>query len=568
MASGLDAEDAALLGFTPVTAEECPKLGLPASAEGFRLPYFNLAGETTKFFRVRYMEDTRKGFDKYTTKKPMRYGQPRGTLNELYLPPFVDWAAVAADADVPLLITEGELKSACATKHGLPTVGLGGVWCFQSAKEGKPLLAGFHGFQWKDRTVYIVFDSDAATNPDIVSAESRLAKRLVEQGASVWVCRLPGLEDVKKVGLDDYLVLNGLEAFQREVLETAYEFTGSAALHELNTRCVYVRDPGLIWDRDMRQRLTPSAFKDHAFANVHYWEQRVTKQGSSMVRMPAAKAWIEWEHRSECRGVIYAPAAGEVTEDGYLNTWTGWGVPEPAKGDVSHWHALMRHLFGNDEEARHWFESWCAYPIQHPGAKLATAVLVWGTVHGSGKTLVGHTLMRLYGVKNSAEIHDSAFDDDRMEWAADKQFVLADDIVAKGDRKLMRRIMTLVTQKTIRLNPKYVPSYAIPDTINYYYTSNDPDAFYMDDGDRRFFVHEVAADKFAPYREYVKWRDSDAGIAALWHYLLSLNINAFDPQAPAPETRGKREMQDLGKSDLGSWVRELRDNGDVLLAKA
>lgn len=567
--SALDPEDAELLRIEPFTAEQCKQAKLPAAVAGFKIPYFDLNGRITKFFRVRYMEDTRTGFSKQTSKKAMRYGQPPHSVNELYLPPFVDWNGIANDKEIPVLITEGELKSACATKHGLPTIGLGGVWCFQSAKNGTPLLEGFEWFEWAGRTVYIVYDSDAATNPDIVAAEARLARRLLERGAQVWIARMPSRDEATKTGLDDYIVLHGIDSLQSEVLEEAFEYNSSAALHDLSRRCVYVRDPGLVWDRDLRQRLTPSAFKDHAFANVHYWETRVSARGASqMVKVPAAKAWIEWEHRSECRGLVYEPGGAEVNEDGYLNTWEGWGVPEPSPGDVQPWNDLLDHLFGTDAASRHWFECWCAYPVQNPGAKLATAVLLWGITHGSGKTLVGHTLMRLYGSKNSSEIHDVDLENPRLEWAQDKQFVLGDDIVAKGDRKLMRRIMTLVTQKTVRLDIKYIPSYSIRDTINYLYTANDPDTFYMDDGDRRFFIHEVMAGKFLAYKNYVRWRDSAVGIAALWAHLLKVDTSGFDPQAPAPDTRGKQEMLELGKSDLGAWVRDLRDNGDVLLERA
>ncbi len=198
---------------------------------------------------------------------------------------------------------------------------------------------------------------------------------------------------------------------------------------------------------------------------------------------------------------------------------------------------------------------------------MATAALIWGITHGSGKTMVGHTLMKLYGEAHSVEIHDTDLEDDRNEWAADKQFVLCDDIVAKGDRKLMRRLMTLITQQYIRLNPKFVPSYSLTAHDNYYYTANEPDTFYMDDGDRRFFIYETRAGKYLPYREYVKWRESSEGIAALFHYLLHLDMGDFDPQAPAPETDAKREMIETGKSDLGSWVRELKVNTDVMMAK-
>ncbi len=518
---------------------------------------------------MRYVEDTRKGFDKLTGKKPLRYTQPPGTVSELYIPPTgVDWPAVAANPEVPLIITEGELKAVCCTLHGYPCLGLGGVWSFQSTQEGVALLPIFDEFNLDERVVYIVFDSDAVTNPNVVAAEQRLAKRLSERGAYVKVGRLPASEELKKVGLDDYLVLNGVEDFKRYVLDCAFDYEESAVLHELNKKVLYVRKPGFVWDFDLEMELTPAGFKEHAYSNFHYTEKKVTKAGGeTLVKVKAASAWLEWPHRNEVKGVIFAPGQERITERGDLNMWSAWGVSAPVPGDVKPWAALLNHLFGKDLTARSWFEAWCAYPLQHPGAKMATAAAIWGPVHGSGKTLVGHTLMRIYG-KHSAELKDTDLDDERCEWARNIQFVLADDITARNDRKFMRRLMTMITQKYIRLNPKYVPSYSIPDTINYYYTSNDPDALFMDDADRRFFVHEVSADKFLAYRAYVAWRDSDEGIAALWHHLLNLDITWFDPQAPAPETLGKSSMIELGKSDLGAWVRDLRENGERMLARA
>jgi hypothetical protein len=565
--SALEEFDAGTLGLSPVTAEQAFKLGVPPAA-GFVIPYFDMDGEQTNFYRIRYVEDTRKGFDLVTGKKAMRYCQPGDTVTEVYLPPLVKWRTVAANTERPILITEGELKAACATKYGLPTVGLGGVWSFQSGKHNTPMLPIFEELGLSGRRVYIVFDSDAVTNPNVVAAELRLAKRLTELGALVYIARLPELEDLNnKVGLDDYLVMRGFESFVEVVLEAAFPYDTSRKLHELNERVLYVKNPGFIWDHEEAMRLSASAFKEHAFSNVFYSEQRATKTGTTTVKLPAAPAWLQWEHRAQVKGLTFEPGADRITAGGLLNTWTGWGVNAPVEGDVKPWHKLMDHIFGADTASRAYFERWCAAPLQKPGLKMAVACLVWGTAQGSGKTLIGHTLMRIYG-KHASELKDTDLDDDRNEWADSRQFILADDITARGDRKFMRRLMTMVTQKSIRLNPKYVASYAVPDLINYYFTSNDPDAMYMDDGDRRFFIHEVLAGKFASWQEFVRWRDSDEGIAALWHYLLALDMGDFDPMAPAPHTAGKDSMIQLGKSDLGAWVRELRDNAGSMLKKA
>lgn len=571
--SGLSSKDAAALKFEAITAHTAQLRKFPGNAGGFVIPYFDINGNQTKFKRIRYLEDTRHGFDKISKKKPLRYGQLANTVNELYLPPLVDWARISIRAEIPLLITEGELKAACATKLGLPTIGLGGVWCFQSASTGDELLPGFNDFTFTERIIYIIFDSDAATNPNVLAAEERLAKRLTERGAIIHICRLPsfGSGDVQKVGLDDYLMLHSAEELQEQILTSAIPYEGSEVLHEMNRRCVYVRDPGLIFDREKHQRIAPAAFFAHTFANQFFFEQRITTNAKGrddikLVKVPLAKAWIEWPHRSETDGLTFDPGGEEITPQGRLNTWTTWGLRAPIKGDITPWNDLLKHIFQFDIRAREYFECWCAYPLQNPGKKMAVAAAIWGTVHGSGKTLIGETLIRIYGDLHSAELKDMDLEDSRFQWAIDCQFVLADDITSRGDRKFMRKLMTMITQKRMRVDPKYIPSYTIPDCINYYFTSNDPDALFMDDGDRRFFVHETKAKKF-DYHDYVEWMRGEEGPAALWAHLLTLDLDGFDPQAPALMTTGKREMIELGKSDLGAWVLELRENAGEIFSR-
>jgi Domain of unknown function (DUF3854)/Family of unknown function (DUF5906) len=572
--SDLSTTHAKALGLEPTTAEQCRALKLPVSKAGFKIPYWGADGKQLKFFRYRYMEETRTGFQVAAKAKALRYAQPGGSPTEIYLPPLVKWAALLADPATPLLITEGELKSACATRHGMPCIGLGGVWSFMSTKKGDALLPALVDVDWTDRTVFICYDSDGATNPNVVQAESRLAARLVEAGAAVFICRIPtpelaeGEETPRKVGIDDYIVEHGVDSFKENILELAFEFSASEALHKLSQRVVYVRNPGIMWDHQMRQRMAPSAFKEHAFSNVHYFEKRESKLGTTLVKVSAAKAWMDWEHRAECPGLQFAPGQGRITDTGDLNTWTGWGLKEPVPGDVKPWHSLTKHVFGGEKESLKYFEQWAAFPIQNPGVKMHVAAAVWGPVHGSGKTLLGHTLMRIYGQAHSAELKDADLESSRYEWAENIQFALADDITSRGDRKFMRKLMTMITQKYIRLDPKYIPSYSVIDAINYYFTSNDPDALFMDDQDRRFFVHEVRAGKYEAWREYVKWMKSDEGIAALWHYLLEVDMEGFDPHAPAPTTLGKESMIELGKSELGAWVYELKQNTDSMLVRA
>src|SRR5882672_3529841 len=179
--SALDESDARMMKLEPCTRAGARRRGLPSLTECFVIPYFDLKGRETKFYRARFMADTRRGFDKLAGRKALRYGQPPDTITEAYLPPIgMNWAAIAPDGEVPLVVTEGELKAACGVKHGYPTIGLGGVWSFMSKRHDIDLLPIFKEFAWEDRIVYICFDSDAATNPDVLAAERKLAERLLE----------------------------------------------------------------------------------------------------------------------------------------------------------------------------------------------------------------------------------------------------------------------------------------------------------------------------------------------------------------------------------------------------
>jgi putative DNA primase/helicase len=156
--------------------------------------------------------------------KAIKYESPIGRPNRVYFPPAV-WRLLN-DPSVPLLITEGEKKSLKATQEGFPCLGLVGVWgwCRPRPRDASGrgtgpfyLIDDLAAVAWKGREVAIVYDSDAATNPNVLWAERLLAAALRWHGAAVAVVRLPGGVNGSKVGLDDYLLAHGPDALRRLV---------------------------------------------------------------------------------------------------------------------------------------------------------------------------------------------------------------------------------------------------------------------------------------------------------------------------------------------------------------
>jgi len=434
------------------------------------------------------------------------------------------------------------------------------VYNWRAKKLGVEWLDSFKPIDWVRRNVYLCFDSDYRINPMVCAALCEFAEELHRRGSFVHLVSLPELPDIDKVGLDDYLVHAGPTANDMfaELLHYAEPLGLSRPLWQMNRDYAYISNPGLVIDqRDLSNKISPSAFRDHVAAATQYQERVVKKDGSlSFKSVPAAAAWLRWPMRQQSSRLTYTPGEERLIGDQF-NIWPGWGV-EPSKGSVKPFTQLVDHIFsGATEGAKEWFLAWCACPLQTPGRKMFSSVVIHGIRHGTGKSLIGYSLGKIYG-KNFTEINQMDLHNQFNDWAESKQFVMGDDVTGSNKRADADFLKKMITQSELRINAKYVPSYTVPDCINYFFTSQHPDSFFLEDDDRRFFIHEVLVgpreQKF--YSDYVKWLDN-GGAEHLFHYLLNLDIGDFNPAAPAFKTSAKERMINTGRSDLASWVRQL-----------
>lgn len=552
-------KDIAKSGLTDYVAklglEEMPELLIKKITKkylvpGYKIPYFTLAGRPTDFYRVKLLHgDGGAGEQKYW--------QPPNTLPKFYFPPLVDWQDVSQSEEI-LYVTEGEKKAACACAHGIPTIGLGGVWSWKSKQAALPFLPDFELISWGRREVRIVFDSDLADKPQILGALHALARTLAKLGAKPVFVRLP-TEHGEKVGLDDFLMSFGTGAFFK--LEVT-EFAEIAQLWALNERYAVVENPGFILDLRADQPYTVNAFEKLITRDLR---ATTFNARGEQTETGVGELWLAWPYRQKFSRIVYSPGAPPITDAGEFNAWRSWGVA-PTPGDISLWHQLLDYCFGQDVEARKWFEQWCAYPIQNPGFKLYTAVLFYGTQQGTGKSLVGLTLARLYG-DNSSLITRGDLKSTYTEWAKNKQFVVVEEVTGSDKRSEADHLKNLITRETLTINIKYQPGYAIKDCINYFMTSQHPDALFLESSDRRFFVHEMprrpAERGF--YEAYDAWYRSDALGALLKYFQDDVDLSNFNPRAPAYKTKSKDDMIDLAYSDLDYWCKSLYTDPDSVL---
>jgi hypothetical protein len=200
-ASAISSEVASARGYRSVTSEkELAQLGFSRTQRlpGLVFPVRDVNGNIA--------------FDQLRPDKPrlakngkaIKYETPYGAALVVDVPP-------AARADIrdpmkPLWITEGARKADSAVSRGLCCISLNGVygWRGTNKKTGKTVLACWESIALNGRAVYICFDSDVTTKPEVAEALRRLRKFLESKGATVTVITLPAGPGGSKVGLDDF----------------------------------------------------------------------------------------------------------------------------------------------------------------------------------------------------------------------------------------------------------------------------------------------------------------------------------------------------------------------------
>jgi Domain of unknown function (DUF3854)/Family of unknown function (DUF5906) len=573
--SGLDAADADALGYQAFTSVESKSLNLSREGQGFGIPFFNADGEELETFQYRYAQtEITEGFLKGA--KQRKYDMPSGSNLEAYLPRIgeVDWSETKSDAKIPVVITEGPLKAAACTKLGRPCIALTGVDCFSQKKKGYTLIPSMESFEWQGRHVTICYDSDATTKEGVIKAENRLASELDKRGALVSIVRLTGSKNGGKRGIDDFIVEEGAEA-TKTLLNGGEPYTLSRELHALSEQYGFIHDIAQVIEYPTDTRPTPLLFMPETFVRSVecHRKMKVNPETGEVSHVAAdntktisvARRWLESMGKPTWAHMDYAPGQERTTATGGYNTWLRPAIT-PLPGDTLLFDKLVEHLIPDADE-RTWFLQWAAAPLQQPGIKLATAVLLWSQQQGNGKTLLGSIIGRLHGVNNYVEITQAELDSTFNGWMAAKTFIHGSEVCGERDsRALADKLKTLVTSDEVLVNEKHKPAYKLPNVASLYMTSNHTNALFIDDNARRFMVLHASRPPLPQksYSQLCKWLDH-GGLGMVLHKLMQLDLAAFEPKASAPKTEAMKAMVHAGRSDLAAWCHQLREDADSAL---
>lgn len=294
------------------------------------------------------------------------------------------------------------------------------------------------------------------------------------------------------------------------------------------------------------------------------WQQKLVLREQMLSLLPAGIRWDDVKRHPTwiSRGSYYLDQVGfdPAGEDPNikLNTWTGWPT-KPAKGNCKLALDLLRYLCSaepNADEIHDWILKWLAYPIQHPGAKMKSALVVHGP-QGTGKSMLFEAIGAIYGeyyiLMNQGAIEDKF----NADWSSRKLYVVADEIVARQDmHHVKNQLKTLVTGEWIRVNPKNLIAYRERNHMNFVFLSNERQPIVIEHDDRRHGVIWTPPKLPKSYYDDVARELENGGLAALHEYLLEVDLTGFGPHTEPPMTRSKSDLLELGRGSVERFVHE------------
>jgi len=533
-------------------------------------------GEVHHFCRVRYLRlpPAPKG------TKQQRYDQPWGSGVQAYFSPLMDWPKIFALDNEPIFFTEGEKKAGAGAALGYPVIGLGGVYNFRDKASGNEFLPILANIPWYDRTVYIVYDSDYSSNPDVRLACDRLAAELsLKRGAKVKLVVLPsgprGADGKPgKMGLDDYLVAYGVDAFEKLIKDAPDLRKTDAEVLAMNDKCAFIEADGMIYDFTTRAYIDKASFLSGSEFSKHKITQ-ASPEGNKVKTVSLASVWLTHESHLVYRDTTFDPSTNERTVERVqggvsLNLWGG--MPESAPGDIQPFLDLNEYVFSLlPPQDRDLALKLLIWKWQNPDKLPGIAITMLGVgAQGGGKSLWAKIAMMVFGPYGNSQ-PSSVLVSEFNPWLEEALCVIFDEAEAeyvssaKGSSKLKKYICDDVQN----LRDLYRKGRQIKNRAMIILTSNEGAVGNHEEGDRRMFV--VNCPRPHPegkpfYQRVGKWMEGD-GILHLRHWLGAYDLKGWSPPASPPMTAEKRMAEAEGRTvtqKMGMQMREAKGDGYII----
>lgn len=539
--SGITQAVAEEAGLCPVDSAKRINLGF-AAVPALVIPYLHpitrqpvtYGPHNAPFVRVRYLADVLN-----SDGKVVRYTQPRASGVHAYYPPVIDWAAVFANPSQYVVATEGEKKALSLAMLGVPCIGLGGVYNFKDTTTDA-LLPDLVALAQSGRVIVICYDSDAEDNPNVRHAELALVAELQRRGGSPCVARLTPGPDGKKRGIDDYVAAGQVDALMAALNAAEHVTTLEMDVMRLNEQCAFLEGEDAVYVVAEDRKLTKSAFVNGSqFSALETAVPKTVKGKPVAGKAALAPIWLSHPATRRYSGTVFDPASTEreiVTPAGImLNRWRGLTAKE---GPIQPFLDLLDFLMSrSDPVVRDLILCLLAYKAQNPAIKVPLATVLIGP-QGCGKSLYARVVGAAFAPYNYS-IPSIALKASFQPFLESSLMVVIDEAQSIHVDGAKEKLRTLISDKRQELNKKHVSQCQIDTYCQFILTSNDRRVGAYDSDDRRMIVVDCPPKREPEWYDMLVQWEKDDGPAHLMHYLLTYDLQGWEPPKHAPMTSEK-----------------------------
>lgn len=296
-------------------------------------------------------------------------------------------------------------------------------------------------------------------------------------------------------------------------------------------RYVYIDGTKEAWDREKKRRLPEGSVKMALGDAYQLWLNSPTRRV------------VDVDH------IVFDPT---MTKDPaiYINTFEGLPL-EPVRDDAAcenlRW--LISFLCNNEVEARDWLVKWLAYPLQHMGAKMDTAILFHSTMEGSGKSLLFADIMgELYG-QYGATVGQTQLEGSFNAWQSGKLWAVFEEVVSRDQRyNQVGKIKHMITGKTVRMESKFINGWEEANHMNSAFLSNEIMPWPISEDDRRMLVMWPLETLPSARQKAIAKELANGGVAALYGWLLSVDLGDFNQRTRPPKTEARERLVALSRT--------------------
>lgn len=321
---------------------------------------------------------------------------------------------------------------------------------------------------------------------------------------------------------------------------------GGGKLGEMLDNLTLLRGTETVWDAIGQQVMSLGAVRaDYTAELTSKWQEHTLRK------------------TIEARNLVFDPTQ-QCDPVSNVNIFLGWPLVPKANVDlVAPILALLESLCCAEDavdECMLWILRWLAYPLQHPGAKMQTALLMFGEKQGTGKSLFFQDVMLPifgeYGTVASQHQLDSSF----TAWRSRKLFVLFEEVLSRDDKYSHNGTLKyMITGKSMSINQKNLPERDERNHMNSVFLSNEPQPIPIELEDRRFMVIEARKKQPKEFYDAVQGSIDKGGIEAFYQFLLSLDLDGFSEHTKPPMTLAKERVIEFGLNGWMSFHRAWKD---------